>query len=194
MGCYPSAIRSTTDGGFIITGGTYLGVGNGDAFVLKTDASGNQVWFKTYGGTGSESASEIEETADGDYVFSGIASNNTSDGHVLLIKTNSSGEVTWSKIFGGGKEQYPYVHPTKDNGFIIASQTSAFGAGGSDIFLIKTDDNGNVGCYQNSYNLSVNAPPIHETNPSVAVSIGSIVFHHDLKTGTGGIQTTICPK
>jgi len=188
-GCSPRSLKNTTDGGFLITGAA-----SGDVFVLKTDESGNQIWFKTYGGTGSEGASEIEETADGGYIFSGTAGNYTGEGYILLIKTNSSGELTWSKIFGRGKEQYSYVRQAKDNGFIIASQTSAFGAGGSDIYLIKTDNNGNTGCYENSYDLRVNAPALLTTNPIVQVSTGSIVFHHDLKTGTGGIETTICPK
>jgi hypothetical protein len=188
-GCSPSSMKSTTDGGFIITGGTYS-----DVFVLKTDANGDQLWFKTYGGTAPKGVSEIEETADGGYVFSGTIGNYTLDGYILLTKINGSGEVTCSKIFGGGKEQYSYAHQTKDNGFIIASQTSAFGAGGSDIYLIKTDDNGNTDCYDNSYNLNVNAPALRMTNPFVEVSTGSIIFHHDLKTGTGGRETTICPK
>ena len=195
VGSHPLSMKKTRDGGFIITGEAYnYGTGNNsDVYVMKTDANGNRIWFKTYGGTNPEGAWEIEETADGGYIFSG-STGNYGEGHVLVIKTDSNGKLTWSKTYGGGKEPYSFVHQTKDGGFIIASETSAFGAGSSDIYLIKTDNNGNVGCYENSFSLNVTAPAVLETNPHVEISTGSIFYNVDFRSGTGGVEKTICYK
>jgi len=188
----PLSMKRTTDGGFIITGMAFYGSANAwDVYVIKTDALGNEIWLKTYGGTDFDGAWEIEETIDGGYIFSGITGR-YGEGHVLVIKTDSSGKVTWNKTFGGGKEPLSYVHQTNDTGFIIASQTSAFGAGSNDIYLIKTDNNGNAGCYENSINLNVTAPASLERNPLVQTSIGSIWFSSVFKTETGGTETTLC--
>jgi len=195
-GEHPSSMKTTTDGGFIITGTTFINynANNYDVYVLKTDASGNQLWFKTYGGASFDGASEIEETTDGGYILSG-GTGNFGEGRVLVIKTDQSGNLTWSKTFGGGKESYSSVHQAKDGGFIVASQTSAFGAGGNDIYLIKTDNNGGAGCYENSISLNVSAPATTpQSSPFVDISTGVVWFDILLKTGSGGIETTICSK
>ena len=193
---HPLSMKKTTDGGFIITGMTSLNYNTGsnyDVYVIKTDSSGNQIWLKTYGGATFDGAWEIEETADDGYIFSGVTGN-FGEGHVLVIKTDSIGKVTWSKIFDGGKAPFSYVHQAKDGGFIVASQTAAFGAGGSDLYLIKTDSNGNVGCYENSFSPQVTAPVTQETNTFVNISTGSIYFDIVLISGTGGIESKLCYK
>jgi hypothetical protein len=189
----PASMKKTADGSFLITG-MYIGAGNNntwDVYVIKTDANGNLKWFKTYAGTNFDGAWDIEETTDGGYMFSGTTGK-YQDGNVLLIKTDTSGKVTWSKMFGGGKESYSYVRQAKDKGFIIASYTSAFGAGSSDIYLIKTDNSGNAGCYENPFTPTVTSLAVQETTPYIDISIGSIFFTVNLAIGTGGIETTLC--
>jgi len=191
----PASVKKTADGSFLVTG-MYIGAGNNstwDVYVMKTDANGNVNWFKTYGGTNYDGAWDIEETTDGGYLFSGTTGS-YQDGNVLLIKTDTSGKVTWSKTFGGGKESYSYVRQAKDRGFIIASHTSAFGAGGSDIYLIKTDNNGKAGCYENSFSPTVTTKTVVETSPYIPVSIGSIYFTVNLIIGSGGIENKLCYK
>ena len=53
--------------------------------------------------------------------------------------------ITFTKTFGGINDDYgSSVQQISDGGFIIAGETSSFGAGGRDVYIIKTDSTGNI--------------------------------------------------
>jgi hypothetical protein len=68
-----SSLIATTDGGYTITGVTLSsGAGNKDFWLVKTDASGNMEWKKTYGGTNIDEAWSVIETSDGAFAIAGL--------------------------------------------------------------------------------------------------------------------------
>jgi uncharacterized delta-60 repeat protein len=140
-----SSVQQTSDGGYIVAGSTFSsGAGLEDVYLIKTDANGDEVWSRTFGGTEYEQALSVQQTCDGGYIVAGLA---TSFGaqvrDVYLIKTDPNGDEVWSRTFGGAGWNYAYsVQQISDGGYIVAGFTEAFGAGSSDVYLIRTDQNG----------------------------------------------------
>jgi hypothetical protein len=137
----------TGDGGFAITG--YYGVigaGSGDVYLFKTDSSGNMLWNRTYGGTNSDIGHSLIKTSDGGFAILGYTlSFGVGSADVYLIKTDSNGAMSWSKTYGGtNSEAGVSVFQTSDTGYFLAGYTKSFGAGQSDIYLVKTDSVGNT--------------------------------------------------
>jgi hypothetical protein len=94
-----------------------------------------------YGGTSDDWSYSAQQTSDGGYIIAGM-----SFGDVYLIKTNASGDTLWTRTYGGANADWGYsVQQTSDGGYIIAGSTNSFRVGRSDVYLIKTDSNGNSG-------------------------------------------------
>jgi len=144
-------VQQTTDGGYILTGSkdTLHSFGLDDQVLLiKTNSLGHLQWSKTYGGVNNEYGRHVQQTIDGGYVICGSKYSNGPlvDQDVYLIKTNTQGDTTWTKTFGGPERDKGYsVQQTSDSGYIICGYTESFGNGSnglSDVYLIKTDSLG----------------------------------------------------
>jgi len=164
------SVQQTTDGGYIIVGGANPS-NFSQTWIIKTDSQGNQEWNSVYDygigfsikqttddgyiiiGTGlfkidsegnEEWANEaisgysIQQTTDGGYIITG---QNSYD--VSLTKTDSQGQEEWNQIFGGSEEDGGFsVQQTTDGGYIITGYTDSFGNGNNDVWLIKTNSQG----------------------------------------------------
>jgi uncharacterized delta-60 repeat protein len=141
------SVKQTSDGGYIIAGCTSSsGTGGYDFWLVKTDASGNMEWSKTYEDLWDEYACSVQQTADGGYILAGYTCyflTGLSD--MWLVKTNSNGDMEWNKTHGGTGDDGAYsVQQTTDGGYIVAGYTTSFGAGGYDFWLVKTNSTGDM--------------------------------------------------
>ena len=95
--------------------------------------------------TSVDAALSVIETSDGGYALAGFTQTvGTEDGDFWLIKTDEDGNEEWNQTYGG--EKFETAHSlveTSDGGYALAGDTQSFGAGDSDYWLVKTDENGN---------------------------------------------------
>ncbi|MCG2676856.1 hypothetical protein L6304_06800, partial [bacterium] len=128
-----SSVQQTSDGGYIIAGCTGSFAGRWlDVYLVRTDANGNALWTKTYGGKDIDGGSSVQQTSDGGYIIAGYTESFGAGGQdVYLIRTDANGNALWTKTYGGkDNDGGSSVQQTSDGGYIIAGCTGSFGAGG----------------------------------------------------------------
>lgn len=152
LGEWGRCVQQTSDGGYIITGKTRsYGAGDTDAWLIKTDINGNELWNKTIGGRGSDDGLSVQQTSDGGYILTGWTTSygidlETSDySDFWLVKTDNSGNELWNYTYDGSGSDLDYsIRQTNDGGYIIVGSTAPLGSDkNDDVWLVKTDDNGN---------------------------------------------------
>jgi hypothetical protein len=140
---YPYAgvsIDQAMDSGFVVAG--YFKdswSGYGGSYFIKINRNGNIVWQKRLGVNDSLALNSVKKTSDGGYILSGRIGYLIS--HACLIKTDSTGNILWAKLFSGAGVSASETH---DNGYIISTED----------LIIKTDSFGNTICEQRSFQLS----------------------------------------
>jgi len=139
-------VQQSSDGGYILAGVTSsFGYGNDDVWLIKTNELGDEQWNRTYGSTRFESAKSVLQTSDGCYTVLGITSSYGAGGwDMWLIKTDANGNELWNCSYGGDDTDWARsLYQTSDGGYILIGYTQSYGAGGEDVWLVKTDANGN---------------------------------------------------
>jgi hypothetical protein len=145
---YFSTVKQTSDGGFILGGYTYSGIGGDktepsrgdrDYWVVKTDSIGNKQWDKRFGGDTLEIFTALYPALDGGYILggysqSGISGDKTqpnwntsgSSYDYWVVKIDSLGTKQWDKRFGGTALDYLYsLYPTSDGGYILGGYSGS---------------------------------------------------------------------
>jgi hypothetical protein len=142
-----NSIQLTSDGGYIIAGRTRsFGSGLYDVYLIKTDSFGNANWTRTYGGNNVDEGFSVQETMDGGYIVAGGTwSFGAGEGDVYLVRTDPNGDTLWTRTYGGSSWDYGYsVQETPDSGYVVTGITESFGEGWYDVYLIRTDANGDT--------------------------------------------------
>ena len=132
--------------------------GSTDIWLTKLDPSGNIIWQKSIGGSSIDIGTGLSEISNGNLIISGYTSSSNGDipsnkGNfdVLLICTNSNGDILWTKIFGGAQVDLCYSQlQTKDGGFVLGGGSYSNDGdvtgnhGDQDFWVMKTDSTGNL--------------------------------------------------
>ncbi len=102
-------------------------------------------FLKTFGGEDEDVGYSVQQTSDGGYIVAGYTNSYGSGSYdVLLLKTDSDGNELWMQTFGEGYDDRGYsMQQTLDGGFVIAGYTYSFDSDSYDMFLVKTDSDGN---------------------------------------------------
>jgi hypothetical protein len=133
-------VQEVSTGGFIVAGYTdSFGAGLQDVYVVLTDAMGNSIWERTYGGFENDYAKCVKETPDGGFVIVGsTASFGAGFTECYILRIDALGDTHWTRAYGGyGDERAYSVDLTSDGGYIVGGHTTTFGAGGYDVWLLR---------------------------------------------------------
>ncbi len=149
---FGTSVLTTLDGG-LITCGYSTSFSNSpdlldEVYVVKTDVDGDTLWTNSYGSDEFRLYGySIIETDGGDYVITGYTEDTTNleEQDVILLKIDNQGNPLWDKTYGGlGNDLGHCVIETAEGGYAIVGETESFGNGGRDIYLIKTNENGDT--------------------------------------------------
>jgi hypothetical protein len=139
-------VISLSDGGFALTGrANTFGQGH-NMYLWKTDAKGNLLWTKNFGGKAWDDGEAVQETKDGGFVVAGrTASYGEGMFDVYVVRTNASGDTLWTRTVGGHKNERAYdLVQTASGDLVIAGETESFTHGGRDVYLIRMTANGDT--------------------------------------------------
>ncbi|HYV93796.1 MAG TPA: T9SS type A sorting domain-containing protein [Chitinophagales bacterium] len=160
----------TTDGNYVVFGTTNsvdgdfsINRGDYDAFAIKFDGDGNFIWSKTYGGSSYDDFTDMLETGDGGFLAAGTTASNDGDVHgnhggdddIWIASLNASGDLIWSKCFGGSGDDLDYQSSsgfikTSDNNFMFAALSNSSDGdvpenkGDYDAWLVKINKHGKI--------------------------------------------------
>lgn len=141
-----NSVKQTPDGGYIMLGITYSYGVNGDAFLVKTNAIGDTLWTKKYGGSQLDEGIFIVVNSDSSYTF--CVRDSSSIGKnidVQIIKTDANGNILWDKHYGGTeKDTDKMIQKTSDGGYIVSGITRSFGLSLPDMWILKLDSEGDT--------------------------------------------------
>ena len=186
-------IQPTTDGGYITTGEPEFGA-------IKFSPQFDVEWARSHGGALYDKPCFIQQTSDGGYILAGLTFSfvdpNTPDDimafDIWVLKLSPIGVVEWEKSLGGpgsevirSWENMVTILQSSDGGYIFACDTDSFGAGGTDLWLVKLTATGDIvwqktyGGVQNEW-LPLSGPHIQLTNDG-----GCIVAANTLSFGAG---------
>lgn len=134
------SLVQTTDGGYAFAGDQSPSANSYDFWLVKTDSLGNVQWEQEHGGAGWQRPYSLVQTPDGGYGMAGYASSIGLQFDYWLVKTDCFGNMQWNRTYGGSGDEIAFslVH-TMDDAFVIAGYTYSYGAGGRDLWLVKTD-------------------------------------------------------
>jgi hypothetical protein len=138
-------VKPTSTGGFILAVQQAATFSTYDVGGICTDASGNILWEKIWGGIGSEEVYEVMQTSDGGFLFSGRSDSFGPIG-AMLIKTDATGTLMWRNVYHGnpGAEGCS-AKEVPAGGYVLTSRLldTTFSPL-SHVMVVRTDVNGDT--------------------------------------------------
>lgn len=151
---FGASLFQLPDSGFLICGRQQTTTGGNlesDGILLRTDASGNITWTKSYGDSLWEEFTSVQPTNDGGFIITGsTVTFGAGNFDILLMKTDSTGDILWTKTFGGAESDASYdIHVNPDDSYVLSGYTESLGYGhrgidSSNVFLLKTNNVGDL--------------------------------------------------
>ncbi len=187
------------DGNLLSVGETRTADAAGhDIFLLKTDTGGTVIWSKKYGGASNDLGVNVREKTNGELIISAFTNSYGNSNQLLLINTNNSGDVIWSKTYGGSnhEELEWWDNPmelTATNEIIISGGTLSFGAGNEDVYIIKTNECGESFCNEGDVVLTTtSSTPLDVSFTVLTDTGGSLINTNSIVSSINFSENILC--
>jgi len=144
---YGRDIKQDLDTGYIATGSSSsFSSGTADAFLLKVDSLGNFKWSYNYGGQETDWGESVVITHDSSYAIGGYTNSFGNGGFdFYLVRADKDGTPLWEKTYGGSDwDRAHSIIQLADSGFVLVGETYSYGNGNADIYMVRTDKNGDT--------------------------------------------------
>jgi hypothetical protein len=170
--CIGMSLVQLDDGGYITVGftGSWYTLSTNDVLVVRTDAQGNEIWNKTFGGAKHDLASMVKRTPDGNVVILGRTASFGGQGlyDIYLLKINMEGDLLWQRTFDSGLWDEGWgLDVTTDGGLIIAgSSIHGDTYDNGKMWLIRTNGEGVVTHVDDEKLTLPESPELHQNYPN----------------------------
>lgn len=141
-----------------LSGITFVNKGERDGIIVKYDTAGNLIWNKNYGGSTIDYFEEVSYSTDG---YIAVGSSKSSDGDInssnqgeedaIITKYNTTGDILWSRSYGGSLNDYFRGITSTENGYIAVGNSRSINGdldtlnkGSYDGIVIKYTTDGDV--------------------------------------------------
>lgn len=193
-GDFGGSLLQTSDGSYVLAGTTQsFGAGWADIYVVKISAAGSILWTRTIGSSNYDYGRGIVQATDGSFIIGGAtASFGASGDDIYVVKLNSSGSVQWQRRVGGSGNDFGTSITLTADGYAVAGYTNSYGAGGTDIFVVKFDLSGNIcGGYSSPNGASGNGGNIQSLLPLSLVPSPTVLSPAPIVVW-GGTVSALC--
>ena len=180
LGMKSYGIVECADNGYLLTGAAFeVGFGADDVYMVKTDADGELLWSKAYGGSNEDYGNSLARTRDNGFIVGGATESfrvAIRDGYVLRL--DEFGDTLWTLTIGGSSiDEIKSIIETEEGDFIATGSTFSSGAGNSDVSLVKISAAGNI-VWEKTYGGLANdyGNEVIETSTGYVIAGASVSF------------------
>src|SRR6185503_3739354 len=126
-GEFGACVRQTSDSGLILVGRHDQSASNRDVLLIKTNEYGDTLWTRCYGTPDHDLGYAVMQTTDGGYLVAYSSSGTVGTGGNSILKTDSFGNLQWSRCYGGLMQNNPgkdvmSVNYTRDGSYLFYTE------------------------------------------------------------------------
>jgi len=143
---FANKIIPNIDQGYTMVASQSVYMMGDQVYIYKIDLSLDTLWSKTYGFPLQDYGEDIVQTSDGGYMIAGRSYSTVypESGDAWVLKTDSNGDTTWTRKYGGNDEDSFFAAVETEDGYMFAGQTRSFNAVIIDVWVVRTDYDGNI--------------------------------------------------
>ena len=129
----------TTDGGYSIVGTTRSFSPFHESWHVRLDAVGNVLWERNWGQVNDQESQEHVQLDNAEYMVIGYTKTTGGGGKdMIMMKIGTDGGYIYGRTFGGSDDEEGFGLAVVDDGYLCGGYTRSYGAGGADVFLVRT--------------------------------------------------------